>query len=491
MLNRIDPGIVAHTPTIEKALSILADTSRVVGKAYFPAVVEALAKALDVRWALACRIDPENQHEAATIAFWDQGPADNFVYGLLNTPCADVAAQGVCCYADDVTRFYPFDEMLVEIGAKSYAGTALRTLDGRVLGLVAVMDEKPFSDPQAVTGIVELFSARAAAELERIASTSLNERLGKIVEASVSEAYVFDSRSFQFELVNRGARENLGFTMEELRGLTPWDLKPEYTEDEFRSFVEPLLHGEVEFLKFETVHLRKDRSTYPVSVQLQYFPEEGGVFFASITDETERRAREEREKLILNEMNHRAKNVLAVVQVLARQTVKRNPEDYVTHLEARIAGLSASHDVLVKNSWQDVPFDEVIRSQLGHFGHMIGDRIMMSGPPTRIKATAAQGFGLALHELATNAAKYGALANNCGRVAISWNETDGSDGRILKLTWIESEGPEVIAPQRQGFGSFVIEKSLASQFGCEVHLEYDPKGLRCEFLAPAERVIFE
>lgn len=488
-MNRIDPSIVAHTPTIENALLILADTSRVVGEAYFPIVVEGLAKALDVRWAFVCRFDPANPHEATTIAFWDHGPADNFVYGLRNTPCADVAAQGVCCYADDITRLYPFDEMLVEIGAKSYAGTALRSLDGRVFGLVAVMDEKPFSDPQTVTEIVELFSGRAAAELERLATASLNERLGKIVEASVSEAYVFGNRSFQFELVNRGARENLGFTMEELRDLTPWDLKPEYTEDEFRSYVEPLLNGEVEVLHFETVHMRKDRSTYPVSVQLQYFPDEGGVFFASITDETERRAREEREKLILNEMNHRAKNVLAVVQVLARQTAKRNPEDYVSQLEARIAGLSASHNVLVQNSWEDVPFDELIRSQLGHFEHMIGDRIRISGPPTKIKATAAQGFGLALHELATNAAKYGALSTDSGSVAIAWSEIDEGDRRILELTWIESGGPEVVVPERSGFGSFMIEKGLASQFGCEVVLDYDPKGLRCKFIAPAEQVL--
>ena len=488
-MNRIDPNIVAHTPTIANALSILADTSRVVGEPYFPVVVEGLSKALDVRWAFVCRFDPASPNEASTIAFWDHGPADNFVYGLLNTPCADVAAQGVCCYADDITKLYPLDKMLVELGAKSYAGTALKSLDGRVLGLMAVLDEKPFSDPETVSEIVELFSARAAAELERLATASLNERLGKIVEASVSEAYVFDSRSFQFELVNRGARKNLGFTMEELRELTPWDLKPDYTKEQFLSYVEPLISGEIEILHFETVHKRKDGSTYPVSVQLQYFPDEGGVFFASITDETERRAREEREKLILNEMNHRAKNVLAVVQVLARQTAKRNPDDYVAQLEARIAGLSASHNVLVQNSWHDVPFEELIRSQLGHFEHMFGKRIVISGPPTKIKATAAQGFGLALHELSTNAAKYGALSSEGGRIAIAWDEIDGTEGRNLKLTWIESGGPEVVAPASSGFGSFMIEKSLASQFGCKVDLQFDPKGLRCEFLVPAKQVI--
>lgn len=476
-------------PTVGNALSILAETSRVVGEGYFPIVVEGLAKALNVRWAFVCRFNPATPDEAATIAFWDNGPAENFVYKLLNTPCADVASQGVCCYADDITSLYPFDEMLTDIGAKSYAGTALRSLDGRVLGLVAVMDEKPFADPDTVSEIVELFSARAAAELERLATASMNERLGKIVEASVSEAYVFDSQSYRFELVNRGARENLGYSMEELRKLTPWDLKPEYSKEEFLSFVKPLIDGELSVLQFQTVHKRKDGSTYPVSVQLQYFPDEGGVFFASITDETERKAREEREKLILNEMNHRAKNVLAVVQVLARQTAKRNPDDYVARLEARIAGLSASHNVLVQNSWEDVPFEELIRSQLGHFEHLIGERITISGPPTKIKAIAAQGFGLALHELATNAAKYGALSNENGCVAIDWEEIESAEGRQLRLCWKESGGPEVTAPSSAGFGSFMIEKSLASQFGCKVDLDYDPSGLRCEFLVPNDRVV--
>ncbi len=476
-------------PTVENALSILAETSRVVGEAYFPIVVEGLAKALNVRWAFVCRFNPATPDEAATIAFWDNGPAENFVYELLNTPCADVASQGVCCYADDITSLYPFDEMLTDIGAKSYAGTALRSLDGRVLGLVAVMDEKPFADPDTVSEIVELFSARAAAELERLATASMNERLGKIVEASVSEAYVFDNQSYRFELVNRGARENLGYSMEELRKLTPWDLKPEYSKEEFLSFVKPLIDGELSVLQFQTVHKRKDGSTYPVSVQLQFFPDEGGVFFASITDETERKAREEREKLILNEMNHRAKNVLAIVQVLARQTAKRNPDDYVAQLEARIAGLSASHNVLVQNSWEDVPFEELIRSQLGHFEHLIGERITISGPPTKIKARAAQGFGLALHELATNAAKYGALSNENGCVAIHWEEIESAEGRQLRLCWKESDGPKVTAPSSAGFGSFMIEKSLASQFGCKVDLDYDPLGLRCEFLVPNDRVV--
>lgn len=488
-MNRIDPDADVPILTIDKAISIIAETSRTVGQAYFPVAVKGLSTALGVRWAFVCRFDPDTPDKASTIAFWDNGPADNFEYGLKDTPCADVASQGICLFADNVTSLYPLDAMLAEIGAKSYAGTALRALDGRVLGLMAVMDDKPFAAHQTVVNVLDLFSGRAAAELERLATTSINERLGKIVEASVSEAYVFNGKSYRFELVNKGARENLGYTMEELRNLTPWDLKPEYSMEEFLSAVKPLKEGEIELLKFETVHMRKDGSTYPVSVQLQYFPDDGAVFFASITDETDRKVRSEREKLILNEMNHRAKNVLAVVQVLARQTAKQYPDDYVARLEARIAGLAASHDVLVQNSWADVPMEELVRSQLKHFEHLIDKRVKISGGPLRINASAAQGFGLVLHELATNAAKYGALSNDDGCVAISWIEIDSGTTRCLRLSWIESGGPEVVAPSRRGFGSFVIEKSMKSQFGSDIDLDYDSAGLKCAYTVPVDRIV--
>ncbi|MBE9169871.1 PAS domain S-box protein [Pleurocapsales cyanobacterium LEGE 06147] len=487
-MNRIDPNIVKTAPTLEEALSILVKFSRMVGEAYFPALVEGLAKALNVRWAFVCRFDSATLDEATTISFWDNGPADNFVYKLRDTPCADVASQGACCFADDITQLYPLDDMLADIGAKSYAGAALRSLDGRVLGLVAVMDDTPFIAPRMVEKVVDLFSARAGAELERLATASLNERLGKIVEASVSEAYVFASESCRFELVNCGARENLGYTMEELRLLTPWDLKPEYSKKDFLDALKPLRNGKVKVVQFETLHLRKDGSTYPVSVNVQFFPADGGVFFASITDITERRAKEAHEKLLLNEMNHRVKNVLTIVQILARQTAETNPEFYLDRLSARISGLAASHDVLVENSWQDLPFQDIIYSQLGHFRHLIGRRIIIRGPSIKVKAEAAQGFGLALHELATNASKYGALSVSDGCITITWKEIDTDNGQHLHMSWVESGGPLVIAPSRAGFGSLMLKEMLAYQLGCNVKIDYHPSGLQCSFTVPKDRI---
>ncbi len=487
-MSGIDRVIFPRSPLVQNALAILAETSKIVGEGYFPVLVEALARSLGVRWAFVGRFDGAEPNRSETIAYWDNGPAENFAYQLENTPCANVASDSVCCFPDNICDLFPDDRDLVDMGARSYAGTPLRASDGRVLGLVAVLDDKPFTDPEAVENIIGLFSGRAAAELERVATRSMNEQLGRIVEASVSEAFVFGGDTYRFELVNRGARDNLGYTMEELRALTPWDIKPEYSKDDFLSFVEPLKSGEEETLVFDTVHQRKDGSTYPVCVQLQYFPDVGNVFFASITDETEKKKQEEHERLILREMSHRAKNVLAIVQVLARQTVKKHPEDYVTRLEARIAALSASHDILIRNEWKAAPLQDLVRSQLDHFRDLLDSRIRLQGPNVLLTAQAAQGFGLALHELGTNAAKYGALSNAEGIVTVSWQEISLDGDSVFELTWEESGGPEVMPAETRGFGSYLIEKGLSAQFGAEVHIAYERSGIVVRFRAPSGRV---
>lgn len=488
-MTEIDRVIFPTSPLVQNALAILAETSTIVGEDYFPVLVEALGRSLGVRWAFVGRFDGMNPTRSETIAFWNGGPAENFFYSLENTPCANVASDNVCCFPDNICDLFPDDQLLIDMGARSYAGTPLRAADGRVLGLVAVLDEKPFADPEAVENIIALFSGRAAAEMERLATRSVNEQLGRIVEASVSEAFVFNGETYQFELVNRGARDNLGYTMEELRALTPWDIKPEYSQDDFLAFVQPLLSGEEETLVFETVHVRKDGSTYPVRVQLQYFPDVGNVFFASITDETEKKKQDEHERLILREMSHRAKNVLAIVQVLARQTAKGTPQDYVARLEARIAALSASHDILIQNDWKAVPLEDIVRSQLAHFGELLDHRIHLKGPHILLTAPAAQGFGLALHELGTNAAKYGALSNSDGVVTISWQKAGTSDKPLFELTWAETGGPEVTPFETRGFGSFLIEKGLSSQIGATIEIDYKPTGVVAIFCAASERAL--
>nr|WP_279639119.1 HWE histidine kinase domain-containing protein [Sphingomicrobium sediminis] len=348
-----------------------------------------------------------------------------------------------------------------------------------VLGLIAAVSDHPIEDPVLAKDILALFSGRAASELERISTASANERLGRIVESSISEAYIFDGTNYRFELVNRGARENLGYSPEELRALTPWDLKPDYSADEFKKYVEPLKSGAVPFLEFETIHERKDGSHYNVSVRLQYFGAPDNVFFASIADITERKMAEERERLLMREVNHRAKNLLSIIQVIARQTDADDIEKYKKSFERRIMALASSHDLLVQAPARGIALHELVEAQLGHFADLFGGRIQISGEPISLKPNAAQSIGMVLHELATNAAKYGALSNGTGRIAIRWKSFVAENGKDkFELGWIEEGGPEVVAPEKRGFGSIVIEKSLQSSIRGEVDLRFAREGLR-------------
>jgi two-component sensor histidine kinase len=175
----------------------------------------------------------------------------------------------------------------------------------------------------------------------------------------------------------------------------------------------------------------------------------------------------------LREINHRAKNMLSVVDAIAHQTATRNPEDFIERFSERIQALSANQDLLVRNEWNGVEVADLARAQLAHFADLIGSRIAAHGPRLRLKAASAQAIGLALHELATNAGKYGALSTDTGRVDICW----GIDGDTLTMSWTERGGPPVCAPKRRGFGTIVMETMAERSVDGKVDLDYAPSGL--------------
>lgn len=476
--------------SLEEANKLLSVASTSVGNEFFAAMAKALSELLGVRWVLVSKVHRENSTRAYAEVVWDDGIREPFDYDLPGSPCENILTQSACAYPEDLQNLFPADQLLADMGAHAYVGVPVCSSAGKVLGLLAVLHDKPLEDTQMAMDAIGLFAGRTGAELERIATASDNERLGRIVEESLSEAFIFSADTFKFELVNKGARRNLGYSIEELRSLTPWDIKPEYSELQFKDFVAPLLKGETSQLQFETVHLRKDGSTYNVSVQLQYFPKPDHVFFASISDTTAQREAAERESLLVREVNHRSKNLLALVQIIARQTASRHPQDYVDALEHRIKALAANQDVLVHNHWTDIPFRDLLRSQLAHFEGFFGDRIILEGPDLFIKSTPAQAFGMAIHELATNAAKYGALSNDTGKVEISWSLSDEQDAqqRVL-FEWREHDGPSVEKPQGNGFGTVIIERQMKGLLEAQVEVDFSPAGLCYRVDAPAERVV--
>jgi PAS domain S-box-containing protein len=193
----------------------------------------------------------------------------------------------------------------------------------------------------------------------------------------------------------------------------------------------------------------------------------------TVQDITERKEREEKEHFLMREINHRAKNMLSVVDAIAHQTVTRNPEDFIERFSERIQALSANQDLLVLSEWSGVDIADLVHAQLGHFADLIGSRIAVRGPKRRLNPPSAQAVGLALHELAANAGKYGALSTDSGRIDICW----GIDGDALIMSWTERGGPLVSAPKQRGFGTVVMEAMTARSLNGTVQLEYAPSGV--------------
>ncbi len=276
----------------ESARQKLIECSQLVGRPFLHAVVEALAQALDVRWVLLCDLHPNDPGRARVVAAWSDGrPQAYYEYDLTGTPCANVLGGGKCYFPSNVAELFPQDGLLEKMGAESYYGVPLRNLDGGTLGLLAVLNDKPIDPSRQPEATLELFAGRVASEMQRLATTSVNERLGRIVEDAASETFVFDAHTLRFILVNRGARDNLGYSMDELHDLTPLDIKPTMSAELFSDMLGPLRSREQQVVHFETIHRRKDGTDYNVSVALQLLEDEARpVFYAAIVDTTERDA---------------------------------------------------------------------------------------------------------------------------------------------------------------------------------------------------------
>ena len=213
-----------------------------------------------------------------------------------------------------------------------------------------------------------------------------------------------------------------------------------------------------------------------------------------VADETQRKAAEDHIKFLMHEISHRSKNLLTVIQSIARRTARTaaTMKDFESRFGQRLQGLAASHDVLVRNSWQGAPLAELMRQHLLPFADAKSSRLELVGPDITVTAEAAQAIGLALHELATNAIKYGALSVPTGKVKMSWILDDTADGpRQLLLSWIEQGGPRVAPPSRIGFGHLVIDDMIARSLDGKVALEFAPLGLKWSVVIPGTYLVNE
>jgi PAS domain S-box-containing protein len=197
-------------------------------------------------------------------------------------------------------------------------------------------------------------------------------------------------------------------------------------------------------------------------------------------DVTEHEEAAAQRALLLAEMSHRVKNTLAVVQAIARQTFRQAETPEAGRAFAgRLAALAATHDLLIRDSWDSAPLTRLVVDAL-RGDDSRGARVVVSGPEVLLPPKQAVALTLALHELFTNAMKYGALSNDAGRIAVAWRTGEGA----LHLAWSETDGPPVAPPERRGFGSVLIERALVHDCDATVRLEYPPSGVTCRIEMP-------
>ncbi len=436
-----------------------------------------------LRLAFAHGIPPEKMEDARSLEFGQEY-------------CGTAAASRQRLVADKKRiASDPKGGLVRELGATAYACYPLKASDGHLLGTFAIASatRESFADDEvAWLGTITNFLAQAWERFEAEQALRANkDRLQLALNAAQLGWWQFDLRRRVFSGDAR-SQEIFDFpkndaTIEEIMNLVhPDDV--EMVQANLAAALNPVdpRRSATEFRL-----RRSDRKVRWVeTLGLAYFEGTGDErlavsFIGTLADITERKEREEKEHLLMREINHRAKNMLNVVDAIARQTAARSPEDFVESFSERIQALSANQDLLVRNEWNGVEIEDLVRAQLVPFADLIRSRVVVHGAKLSLKAAAAQAIGLALHELSTNAGKYGALSTGVGRVDVRW----GTDGDNFTMNWTEREGPPVSAPKRRGFGTIVMEAMAERSVGGEVNLGYAPTGVTWRLTCPAANAL--
>jgi len=236
---------------------------------------------------------------------------------------------------------------------------------------------------------------------------------------------------------------------------------------------------------------RKDGSEFWAALFISPIQDENDDIiqhFASFIDLTRHMEEQAQSRMLIDELNHRVKNTLTTVQSIVAQALRNasDPEVIRESIESRLFALSRSHDLLTRENWDSAGLLDVVKAALEPFGIANGrsERFRVTGENVRFPPKSALALGIAFHELATNADKYGAFSGETGCVRISWTIESAPDGNRLILIWREENGPPVRPPSRKGFGSRVIERGLALELGGTSHLDYRPDGVVCTIDIP-------
>jgi PAS domain S-box-containing protein len=316
-------------------------------------------------------------------------------------------------------------------------------------------------------------------------SSELAQRLAAIVNTS-QDAIISKDLSGIVQTWNDGARRLFGYEADEVIGQPITILIPPERQEEEARILDRIGRGE-RIEPFETVRRRKDGSLVDISLSVSPLHNIAGrVIGASkiARDVTERRKAHERQRLLINELNHRVKNTLAVVQSLARQSVRSETENPgYKQFEARLLTLSVAHNILTEEQWESADLAAIAaRVVAPHCADPA--RVHISGPSLRVPPATALALAMAFHELCTNALKYGALSNETGQVRLEWAVAEDEAPRRLRIRWQEAGGPPVAPPARKGFGTRLLLRGLARELEADVRHDFQDAGVVCTIDSP-------
>jgi PAS domain S-box-containing protein len=322
-----------------------------------------------------------------------------------------------------------------------------------------------------------LVSEPAQERAERLANL-----LASIVECS-DDVIVSKNLDGIITSWNKAAERIFGYSAAEAIGRPITLVIPQERQNEEREILSRIRRGE-RIEHFETVRRRKDGNSIIVSLTISPVKDaHGNIIGASkiARDITEQKRTQEHISILAREAEHRSKNILANVQAIINLSQSDNSERLKEVITGRIQAMANVHSLFVESRWIGAEVSAIAKQELAPYLEESHDkRIVMEGLQTVLEPTAAQAIAVVLHELATNAAKYGALSNAKGRVGLAWSRNE--DGQLM-LRWTELGGPKVSAPERKGFGSRLIEGSI-SPLGGKVHFDWAAEGLVCEIVVP-------
>ncbi|HUL86815.1 MAG TPA: PAS domain S-box protein [Pseudolabrys sp.] len=361
----------------------------------------------------------------------------------------------------------------------------LRNLKGELVGAVNCFLD--VTDRKRADAALEQSHLHALEQEQRLAATYEHAAIG------ISEV----DPDGRFLRVNEAICAITGYSRDELLAgklflyTHPDDADPD--REGFRKQVA----GELEFYSVEKRFVRKDGRVIWLSVRSSPVRGAGNrlrYVVRVVQDITERKAAEQRQKLLMDELNHRVKNTLATVQSLASQTARgtHTPAAFRERFEGRLIALSKAHDQLTTHHWESADLRELLSGSLAPYGGAGAERVVLRGEDVVLRPRAVLTLAMAVHELTTNAAKYGALSAPGGRIEIHWQPVRaGNSSPVLRIDWLEQGGPPVAEPDQRGFGSKLIEGSIAAELGGTARLAFEPQGLHCQIEVPLENAALD